>query len=126
MNKKSTLKENLIRLLGNAFLLEEIQNKNYFSQLLSQKLTSAGFQVEKELDMSSLDMGCSGRVNYVVTNDVGDRCVIELDNRSPRGRSLAKIDLLPAEIEGFILLRDGKVRNRQKVCGVDIVTAWGA
>lgn len=126
MNKKSTLKENLIRLLGNAFLLEDIQNKNYFSQLLSQKLTSAGFQVEKELDMSSLDMGCSGRVNYVVTNDVGDRCVIELDNRSPRGRSLAKIDLLPAEIEGFILLRDGKVRNRQKVCGVDIVTAWGA
>lgn len=126
MNKKSTLKENLIRLLGNAFLLEEIQNKNYFSQLLSQKLTSAGFHVEKELDMSSLDMGCSGRVNYVVTNDVGDRCVIELDNRSPRGRSLAKIDLLPAEIEGFILLRDGKVRNRQKVCGVDIVTAWGA
>lgn len=126
MNKKSTLKENLIRLLGNAFLLEEIQNKKYFSQLLSQKLTSAGFQVEKELDMSSLDMGCSGRVNYVVTNDVGDRCVIELDNRSPRGRSLAKIDLLPAEIEGFILLRDGKVRNRQKVCGVDIVTAWGA
>lgn len=126
MNKKSTLKENLIRLLGNAFLLEDIQNKKYFSQLLSQKLTSAGFQVEKELDMSSLDMGCSGRVNYVVTNDVGDRCVIELDNRSPRGRSLAKIDLLPAEIEGFILLRDGKVRNRQKVCGVDIVTAWGA
>lgn len=119
--RENSMKETIISLLEHKFKFDVVQDRVRFNNSVVARLVDAGYRVQKEVSIPFLDSAI--RVNYMVCSQDGELCVIELDNRSPRSRSLDKIYSLSSQFDGFVLLRNGSTTIRHKNCGVDVVTA---
>ena len=119
----TVLKQKLIVLLEEQF--NTATNKPQFEAVLGAKIAEQGWMLWKNFTVKGLSNGRSGcgRVNYLITTPSDERCAIELDNRSPRARSLLKLRELPEGMSGFVLLKNGKHPYRYSTCGIDVVRA---
>lgn len=115
-----SIKEKLIELLEGQMQSPDLV---ILDLVIEQKLSGAGYQVHKNYSLKNLSDGRNGRVNFLVLDKNGGRCVIERDNRSPRQRSILKLKELPAGIDGFILLKNGKPNVRYQEQGIDVISA---
>lgn len=113
------MKAELISILEKQFDKAAVGDKRFFMRSLIAKLNLNGYLVEKEATHPFLE---SAKINLKVSkHDVS--CWIELDNKSPRIRSLERIQSLQARGEqGFILLRNSFLSQR-KTLGVDVISA---
>ncbi|MGT3165333.1 hypothetical protein ACVSUJ_22650 [Yersinia enterocolitica] len=119
-----SLKENLIALVQGAFLPDEIENKITFLYLFESKIRNAGYSLTPNYPapMPGSRSGF-GRVDYLITCQEGEKCVVEIDGNAPRKRSIRKVCALETRgVKGFILLRSGRA-IRFSASGVDVVSA---
>lgn len=114
------LKEKLIALLEEQF--HKSDDKVTFDYVMQKKIKSQGFHLQRNFAIS-LGGTRKGFIDCLVTAKDGQRCAIEVDKRSPRIRSLAKLKALPDGVSGFVLLRDGKEPLRHTADGVDVIRA---
>lgn len=112
------LKEKLITLLE-----ERFDDMRKFDFEFGMIIAGQGWHMYENFAVPGLSNGRRWRVNYLITTQTGARCAIELDNRSPRKRSLMKLRELPEGMTGFVLLRNGKYPVRYTAGGVDVVRA---
>ncbi len=89
------LKQKLIALLEEQF--HQSNDKVTFDYVMQKKIKSMGYHLQ--------------------------RCAIEVDNKSPRKRSLIKLHQLPEGMSGFVLLRDGAHPLRYADDGIEVVRA---
>ncbi|MBW5814528.1 hypothetical protein H0I55_21005 [Yersinia kristensenii] len=87
-----SLKENLIALVQGAFLPDEIENKITFLYLFESKIRNAGYSLTPNYPapMPGSRSGF-GRVDYLITCQEGEKCVVEIDGNAPRKRSIRKV-----------------------------------
>lgn len=113
------MKAEIISILAKQFDRAAVGDKRFFMSALIAKLNLNGYVVEKEAKHPFLE---SAKINLKVSKK-GESCWIELDNKSPRIRSLERIQSLQDRGEqGFILLRNSFLSQR-KTLGVDIISA---
>ena len=70
-------------------------------------LESFGWSVRREYPVV-LPNETGGRVDIVADHSLGFRIALELDNRSPRGKSIIKLGTFPAHVLCAIILRNPK------------------
>lgn len=116
----SELKQNLINLLEEQF--HKADDKVTFDYVMQKKIKSQGYHLRRNFTLS-LSGGRKGFIDCLVTSPDGQQCAVEVDNKSPRKRSLMKLRELPAGMSGFVLLRDGKHPLRYTDDGVDVIRA---
>ncbi|EPD2416027.1 hypothetical protein ACR8NH_002304 [Escherichia coli] len=114
------LKRALINLLEEEF--EHGMDKVTFDYALQKKIKSLGCELQRNFRVR-LRGDRRGFIDLLVIAPDGQRCAVEVDNRSPRQRSLMKIRALPEGISGFVFLRDGKHPQRYIADGVDVIRA---
>lgn len=115
------MKKSVIALLENKFKADVTFDRGRFNNSIEARLVDNGYKVFREAKHPFL---ASARVNYMVISEDGEICIIEVDNRTPRGRSLNKIYCAKDNgMDGFILLRDARTAQSYKSCGVDVVVA---
>lgn len=114
------LKQKLIALLKEQFIRSD--DKVTFDYVMQRKIKSLGYHLQRNFAIS-LSGRRRGFIDCLVTTPDGQRCAIEVDKKSPRKRSLMKLADLPADMSGFVLLRDGKHPLRYIENGVDVVRA---
>lgn len=113
------MKFELITLLSNQFDKHTTNNKVYFIQSLISKLNLNGFTVVKEARHPHL---ANAKINLKISKH-DQTCWIEIDNKSPRIRSLERIQSINEHGgNGFILLRNSFL-SQHKTLGIDIVSA---
>lgn len=113
------MKNNLIEILSNKFSRGITENKKFFVHSLIETLNANGYTVEKEVRYPST----GERINFKITDQSGAVCWIELDNKTPRLRSVKRIiELTKAGEDGFILLRNSFLKNH-KFLDIDIICA---
>ncbi|HBW7970686.1 TPA: hypothetical protein MFG57_000075 [Klebsiella pneumoniae] len=114
------LKQKLIALLEEQFIRSD--DKVTFDYVMQKKIKSMGYHLQRNFTIS-LSGGRRGFVDCLVTSPDGQRCAIEVDNKSPRKRSLIKLHQLPEGMSGFVLLRDGAHPLRYADDGIEVVRA---
>ncbi|HDX8765761.1 TPA: hypothetical protein RQO54_002664 [Klebsiella michiganensis] len=114
------LKQKLIALLEEQFIRSD--DKVTFGYVMQRKIKSLGYHLQRNFAIS-LSGRRRGFIDCLVTTPDGQRCAIEVDKKSPRKRSLMKLADLPADMSGFVLLRDGKHPLRYVENGVDVIRA---
>ena len=114
------LKQKLIALLEAQFIRSD--DKVTFDYVMQRKIKSLGYHLQRNFAIS-LSGRRRGFIDCLVTTPDGQRCAIEVDKKSPRKRSLMKLADLPADMSGFVLLRDGKHPLRYVENGVDVIRA---
>ncbi|HFO5312672.1 TPA: hypothetical protein ACHJ8O_003724 [Escherichia coli] len=97
-------------------------DKVTFDYVLQKKIKSLGCELQRCFTVR-LKGDRRGFIDLLVISPDGQRCAVEVDNRSPRQRSLMKIRALPEGISGFVFLRDGKHPQRYIADGVDVIRA---
>ncbi|SCC11630.1 hypothetical protein [Gilliamella intestini] len=113
------MKAEIIAILSKQFDKTTVSDKRFFMSALIAKLNLNGYVVEKEAKHPFLE---NAKINLKVSKS-GKSCWIELDNKSPRIRSLERIQSLGEHGEqGFILLRNGFL-SQHKTLGIDVVSA---
>ncbi|OTQ71864.1 hypothetical protein [Gilliamella sp. N-G2] len=113
------MKFELITLLSKQFDKTTASRRVCFIRSLIAKLNLNGYTVEKEARHPHL---ASAKINFKVTKH-GQTCWIELDNKSPRIRSLESIQSINEHGgNGFILLRNSFLSQHKKL-GIDIISA---
>lgn len=116
------MKFELMTLLSKQFDKPTTINRVYFIRSLIAKLNLNGYTVEKEARHPHL---ASAKINLKVTKhgQNGQTCWIELDNKTPRIRSLESIQSINEHGgNGFILLRNSFL-SQHKTLGIDIISA---
>ena len=113
------MKNNLVEILSSAFSKSNTEDKKCFVSMLIKTLNDHGYVVEKEVKSP---FSGNMRINFKVTK-ANSACWIELDNKSPRLRSIERIhEIINHGEDGFVLLRDSFLKN-YKYLGIDIVSA---
>ncbi|ECI0427241.1 hypothetical protein AH312_09800 [Salmonella enterica subsp. enterica] len=115
------LKERLISILEEKLLGDT--GREYFEHQLEAVIRRNGFLLSKNVRVGDLVVGRKGFINYLVMDKSGAACAIELDNRSPRQRSLQKLQALPVSTGRLVVLRDGKKTHRYQEFGIDVIRA---
>ncbi|EPS8872950.1 hypothetical protein [Salmonella enterica] len=115
------LKERLISILEEK--LPGDTGREYFEHQLEAVIRRNGFLLSKNVRVGDLVVGRKGFINYLVMDKSGAACAIELDNRSPRQRSLQKLQALPVSTGRLVVLRDGKKTHRYQEFGIDVIRA---
>ena len=77
---------------------------------VAELLIRQGWQVKREFPVLIGD-GVHGMVDIVADRD-GLRIALELDNRTPRGKSLVKLATFQADVFTAVLLRNPKTQKR--------------
>jgi hypothetical protein len=70
-------------------------------------LDSLGWQVKREFPVV-LPNETAGRVDIVADHKLGFRIALELDNRTPRGKSILKLQTFPPHVHCAVILRNPK------------------
>lgn len=70
-------------------------------------LESLGWCVKREFPVV-LPNETGGRVDIVADHPLGFRIALELDNRTPRGKSILKLETFPARVQCAVILRNPK------------------
>lgn len=113
------MKFELMTLLSKQFDKPTTSNRVCFIRSLIAKLNLNGYTVENEVRHPHL---ASAKINLRVTKH-GQTCWVELDNKTPRIRSLKSIQSINEHGgNGFILLRNSFL-SQHKTLGIDIVSA---
>lgn len=81
-----------------------------FHDEVADFLTIHGWDVKREFPVLISD-GVHGMVDIVADYD-GRRIALELDNRTPRGKSLIKLATFPSGVCTAVLLRNPKAQKR--------------
>lgn len=115
------IRDVLIALLEEQFFSAN-QMKN-FEHVFVAKIKATGCFLQKNFTLTGLSDGRKGRVDWLITAPTGEQCAVEVDNKSPRRRSVLKLSELPVGVCGFVLLKDGKQAKRFSVDGVPVVRA---
>lgn len=100
------------RLFGLVRALSGIRCKHaaVYHDEVADLLIRQGWQVKREFPVLIGD-GAHGMVDIVADRD-GCRIALELDNRTPRGKSLVKLATFPAGVLTAVLLRNPKTQKR--------------
>lgn len=115
------MKKSIIELLENKFKADVTLDRERFNNSIEVRLVDNGYKVERDRKHSFL---ANAQINFLVSSPDGELCAIEVDNKTPRGRSLDKINKAQENgVSGFILLRNPNLSQSYKSCGVDIVIA---
>lgn len=113
------MKTEIVEIIANQFDSATTSDKKFFVSTLIAKLNANGYVVEKEAKHPFL---ANVKVNLKVSKG-GKSCWIELDNKSPRIRSLERIQsLIENGEQGFIFLRRSFL-SQHKTLGIDIISA---
>ncbi|QHJ76203.1 MAG: hypothetical protein [Caudoviricetes sp.] len=113
------MKTKIITLLNKTFDRAITENKKFFVIEFLKLLNANGYTVEKEVRHPFLE---NAKVNFRVSKD-GCSCWIELDNKTPRLRSIESIKSITDNDQcGFIYLRNSFVASR-KYLGLDVISA---
>ncbi|MCX8967390.1 hypothetical protein EHW66_21215 [Erwinia psidii] len=115
------IRDVLIAQLEEKFFTADQMRK--FEHVFVAKIKATGCSLQKNYTLAELSDGRKGRVDWLITAPTGEQCAIEVDNKSPRRRSVLKLSELPNGISGFVLLKDGRVHRRYSVEGVAVVRA---
>lgn len=113
------MKTEIIEILSRQFDKPTTENKRFFIQNLIDQLNANGFDVDREVSHSCLG---NAKINFKISKD-DYSCYIELDNKSPRVRSIERVSILnKSNVDAFILLRNS-FRNNYKLLGIDVISA---
>lgn len=72
---------------------------------ITEMLAMLGWVVKREYPVV-LPNETGGRVDIVADHRLGFRIALELDNRSPRGKSIIKLGTFPEEVQCAVILRN--------------------
>ncbi|CNH89298.1 hypothetical protein ACS78V_17765 [Yersinia enterocolitica] len=114
------LKQKLIALLEEQFIRSD--DKVTFDYVMQRKIKSQGYYLQRNFAIS-VASGRKGFIDCLVTSPDGQQCAIEIDKKSPRCRSLMKLNVLPDGMSGFVLLMDGRHPLRYIADGVEVIRA---
>jgi hypothetical protein len=96
-----------------------------FHRAVETWLTKLGFSCDREVAVPERGDGKSGRLDLVATSPMGLRAAIELDDLTPRYKSMMKIGAFGADL-GIVGLRRGKRSTEYAVQdGIDLVLCAG-
>lgn len=113
------MKTEIVEILSRTFSKVETEDKRFFVSRFISKLRLKGYTVEREIGHVCLG---NVKINFRVTKD-DYVCYIELDNKSPRLRSIERVTtLMQNNIDTFILLRNS-FRQQYKLLGIDVISA---
>ncbi len=70
-------------------------------------LESLGWRVKREFPVI-LPNETVGRVDIVAYHPLGFKIALELDNRTPRGKSILKLQTFPVRVQCAVILRNPK------------------
>lgn len=111
------LREKLISLLQGRLIFGDAKALH---DAVEAEILKAGYLCQREFLVADRGDGRRGRVDLYVTDSTGSACGIEIDRKSPREKSVFKLQQLPS---GFILLRDSGVADRYEIAGIPVVNA---
>ena len=112
-----SLKEKLVSLLQGKF---NFDNAKGLHDAVETELLKAGYLCQREFVVPDRGDGRKGKVDLYVTDLSGASCGIELDWKSPREKSIIKLQQLPA---GMVLLRESSIEDRYDIGGISVVNA---
>lgn len=84
------------------------------------EILKSGYLCQREYTVADRGDGRKGKVGLYVTNADGASCGIELDHKSPREKSIFKLQQLPA---GIVILRETSINEVYEVGGISVVNA---
>lgn len=113
----SSLKENLIALLQGQL---NFDNAKDLHNAVEAEVLKAGYFCQREFVVADRGDGRKGKVDLYVSDMSGASCGIEIDWKSPREKSIIKLQQLPT---GFVLLRESGLAERYEVAGITVVNA---
>jgi hypothetical protein len=89
--------------------MSDIQAKHAadYHDKVVQFLETFGWLVKREFPVV-LPNETGGRVDIVADHPLGFRIALELDNRTPRGKSILKLETFPARVQCAVILRNPK------------------
>ncbi|HFO2530952.1 TPA: hypothetical protein ACHJX8_000482 [Yersinia enterocolitica] len=114
------LKQKLIALLEEQFIQSD--DKVTFDYVMQRKIKSQGYYLQRNFAIT-VSSGRKGFIDCLVTSPDGQQCAIEIDKKSPRSRSLMKLNVLPDGMSGFVLLMNGRHPLRYIADGVEVIRA---
>ena len=112
-----SLKEKLITLLQGKL---NFDNAKDLHNAVEAEIMKAGYLCQREFVVADRGDGRKGKVDLYVTDLSGASCGIEIDWKSPREKSIIKLQQLPA---GLVLLRESGLEERYEVGGIAVVNA---
>lgn len=110
-------RDELIKLLQGKFncsTAKELHNA------VEAEILKSGYLCQREYTVADRGDGRKGKVDLYVTNAHGASCGIELDQKSPREKSIFKLQQLPA---GIVMLRETSINEVYEVGGISVVNA---
>lgn len=110
-------RDELIKLLQGKFncsTAKELHNA------VEAEILKSGCLCQREYTVADRGDGRKGKVDLYVTNAHGASCGIELDQKSPREKSIFKLQQLPA---GIVMLRETSINEVYEVGGISVVNA---
>lgn len=110
-------RDELIKLLQGKFNC--LTAKDLHSAVEAEILKS-GYLCQREYTVADRGDGRRGKIDLYVTNENGAACGIELDHKSPREKSILKLQQLPT---GIVMLRETSISDAYNIGGVLVVNA---
>lgn len=110
-------RDELIKLLQGKFncsTAKELHNA------VEAEILKSGYLCQREYTVADRGDGRKGKIDLYVTNANGAICGIELDQKSPREKSIFKLQQLPA---GIVMLRETSINEVYEVGGISVVNA---
>jgi phage replication O-like protein O len=113
----NALKEKLISMLQGRF---NFDNAKDLHNAVETEILKSGFLCQREFIVPDRGDGRRGKVDLYVKDPDGGSCGIEIDWKSPREKSITKLQQLPA---GFVLLRETHLEERYEISGIPVVNS---